>query len=79
MSLSIPQIGLTSDPGSGFVVTQRDFERRFSPHTLDWICFGLMSLPCLLMPYLLWHNSKTKYDRLAAAGHKQVNKTVKAQ
>lgn len=61
-------------------MTQRDFERKFSPHTMDWIAFALMSCPCLLLPFVLWYKSKSKYDRLAAANTgKHLNKTVKAQ
>ena len=68
------QSGLTSEPGQGFIVTQKDFERRFSSHALDWIAFVLMTLPCLLLPFLLWHRSKAKYEGSAAAA-KHVNKT----
>ena len=56
---------------------------------MDWIAFALMTLPCLLLPFYLWHKSKSKYDRLAsgerggsgaaASQGKHVNKTVKAQ
>ena len=53
--------GLTSEPGQGFIVTQKEFERKFSSHALDWIAFVVMTLPCLLLPYLLWNRSSTRY------------------
>ena len=41
-----------------------EYERRFSPHYLDWAVFALISLPSLLVPYLLYHSSKSKYEGL---------------
>ncbi|XP_023390095.1 LOW QUALITY PROTEIN: translocon-associated protein subunit beta [Pteropus vampyrus] len=56
------QIGFTSAPGQGGILAQREFDRRFSPHFLDWAAFGVMTLPSIGIPLLLWYSSKRKYD-----------------
>ncbi|NWR24209.1 SSRB protein, partial [Emberiza fucata] len=55
-------VGFTSAPGQGGILAQRDFNRRFSPHFLDWVAFGVMTLPSIGIPLLLWYSSKRKYD-----------------
>ncbi|KTF94286.1 hypothetical protein cypCar_00018959 [Cyprinus carpio] len=55
-------VGYTSAPGQGGILAQREFDRRFSPHYLDWAAFGVMTLPSIGIPLLLWHTSKRKYD-----------------
>uniref|UniRef100_A0A8C9UHE6 Signal sequence receptor subunit 2 n=1 Tax=Serinus canaria TaxID=9135 RepID=A0A8C9UHE6_SERCA len=55
-------VGFTSAPGQGGILAQRDFDRRFSPHFLDWAAFGVMTLPSIGIPLLLWYSSKRKYD-----------------
>ncbi|KAK7009612.1 translocon-associated protein subunit beta, partial [Biomphalaria glabrata] len=56
-------LGYTSFPGEGGIVPQREFDRRFSPHVLDWFVFAFMTLPSLGIPFLLWYSSKSKYDQ----------------
>merc|ERR1739838_1219282 len=46
----------------GGILAQREFDRRFSPHYLDWAAFGVMTLPSIGIPLLLWYSSKRKYD-----------------
>ena len=73
---SVVLTGLTSEPGQGFIVTQREFERKFSSHALDWIAFILMTLPCVLLPWLLYNKSKNKYEVVVGNGEvKHINKT----
>lgn len=55
-------VGYTSAPGKSGIINQKDFERRFSPHVLDWLVFAIMTLPSLGIPYMLWYSSKRKYD-----------------
>ncbi|CAB1350989.1 unnamed protein product [Coregonus sp. 'balchen'] len=55
-------VGYTSAPGQGGILAQREFDRRFSPHYLDWAAFGVMTLPSIGIPLLLWFSSKRKYD-----------------
>ncbi|XP_054990932.1 translocon-associated protein subunit beta-like [Sorex araneus] len=55
-------VGFTSAPGQGSILAQREFDRRFSPHFLDLADFGVMTLPSISIPLLLWHSSKQKYD-----------------
>merc|ERR1712110_157016 len=55
-------VGYTSFPGEGGIVPEREFDRRFSPHVLDWLVFAFMTLPSLGIPFLLWFSSSSKYD-----------------
>lgn len=56
---------LTTEPGQGGIMAEVEFERRFSPHYLDWLVFLMLSLPSLLVPFLLYNSSKMKYENLA--------------
>ncbi|KAL8577186.1 SWI/SNF and RSC complex subunit Ssr2 [Nucella lapillus] len=56
------QFGYSSAPGEGGIVPLKEFDRRFSPHVLDWLVFAIMTLPSLGIPFLLWYGSKSKYD-----------------
>jgi len=68
------QIGFTSEPGEGFIVSLKEFDRRFSPHVLDWAAFCIMTLPSLVIPFLLWYRSKSKYEAIVSA--KAANKKL---
>jgi translocon-associated protein subunit beta len=57
------QFAYTSAPGEGGVVNFKDYDRKFSPHVLDWAAFAVMCLPSLGIPYLLWHGSKSRYEQ----------------
>ncbi|XP_074651510.1 translocon-associated protein subunit beta-like [Tubulanus polymorphus] len=56
--------GHTSAPGHREVIPSKEYERRFSPHMLDWGAFAVMTLPSLGIPFLLWWGSKSKYEQL---------------
>lgn len=71
------QLGLTSEPGEGYIVSLKEFDRRFSPHVLDWLVFFFMTSPSLLIPFLLWFKSKSKYEKIIEA--KNASKTAKLQ
>ncbi|XP_013780854.1 translocon-associated protein subunit beta-like [Limulus polyphemus] len=58
------QIGYTSEPGEGGIAAIREFDRKFSPHVMDWIAFAVMTLPSLGIPLLLWYGSKSKYEAI---------------
>jgi len=55
------QIGYSSIPYEGGVAPFRDYDKKFSPHILDWLAFTVMTLPSLGIPFYLWHKSKTLY------------------
>jgi len=59
------QLAFSSEPGEGGVASYRDFDRKFSPHLLDWAAFVLMTLPSLGVPFFLWFKSKSKYENIA--------------
>jgi len=54
--------GWSSEPGEGYIAPFREFDKRFSPHLLDWAAFAIMSVPPLVIPFMLWHSSKSKYE-----------------
>jgi len=64
------QIGYSTEPGEGGVVPYRDFDRKFSPHVLDWAAFAVMTLPSLGIPFLLWFRSKSKYEAVMKSNKK---------
>jgi len=57
------QYAYTSAPGEGGVVNFKDYDRKFSPHVLDWAAFVVMTLPSLGIPFMLWHGSKSRYEQ----------------
>ncbi|KAI7697407.1 hypothetical protein SSS_02132 [Sarcoptes scabiei] len=57
--------GFTSEPGEGFIVSLKEFDKRFSPHYYDWATFLMISGATVLLPYMLWSNSKTRYEKLS--------------
>jgi len=57
------QFAHTSAPGEGGIVNFKDYDRKFSPHILDWAAFAVMTLPSLGIPFLLWHKSRSKYEQ----------------
>jgi len=61
----------TTSPGEGYIYRLRDYERRFAPRYGDWLIFALATTPVLVLPALLWYNSKSKYDKLAATKEKK--------
>jgi len=64
-------VGFSSEPGEGVIIPSADFDRRFSSHTMDWLAFALMTLPSLGIPFLLWFNSKSKYEAIGGKSSKK--------
>jgi len=56
-----PQRAFTSFPGEGGIMTEVDFARKHSPHLTEWAIFAMMCTPSLLIPFLLWYRSQSKY------------------
>jgi len=61
---SEPTLGYTSGPGEGGIMSFKSFDRKFSPHILDWVAFAVMTTPSLMIPFALWYSSKSKYDSM---------------
>merc|ERR1711990_1266366 len=62
---SEPNLGYTSGPGEGGIMAFKAFDRKFSPHILDWVAFTVMTTPSLMIPFALWYSSKSKYDNMS--------------
>ncbi|XP_014256441.1 translocon-associated protein subunit beta [Cimex lectularius] len=56
------QVGISSEPGEGYVIAFRDYDKKFSPHLIDWGAFAVMAFAPLFIPFVLWRSSKTKYE-----------------
>merc|ERR1712076_157012 len=56
-----PQKAFTSFPGEGGIMTEIEFARKHSPHLTEWAIFAMMCTPSLLIPFLLWYRSQSKY------------------
>ncbi|GIX79185.1 translocon-associated protein subunit beta, partial [Caerostris extrusa] len=58
------QVAYSTEPGEAIIIPAKDFDRKFSPHTMDWAAFAVMTLPSLGIPFLLWYRSKSKYENI---------------
>ncbi|CAF0756721.1 unnamed protein product [Adineta steineri] len=56
----------SSEIGDVYIMTTREYDRRFSSHIIDWILFTAMASPCIVFPFFLWFNSKRKYESLVS-------------
>lgn len=56
-----PQRAFTSFPGEGWIMTETEFDRKHSPHLVEWAIFFLLCTPSVLVPFLLWYRSQSKY------------------
>ncbi|KAK2566899.1 Translocon-associated protein subunit beta, partial [Acropora cervicornis] len=56
------QMAFSTMPGEGRIMPLLEFERKHSPHLVDWGLFSLMSLPTILIPFLVWFRSHSKYE-----------------
>jgi len=65
------QVALTSELGEAYITRQRDYNRRFASHLVDWILFVIMALPSIVFPFMLWNNSKTKYENILNKAKKE--------
>jgi translocon-associated protein subunit beta len=54
----------TSDYGSAMIMEEREYLRKHASHYQDWVVFLLFTIPSLLLPYLLYSKSKSKYENL---------------
>jgi translocon-associated protein subunit beta len=67
------QLAFSSKPGMLPIYSRKDFDRHHSPRVLDWAAFALMCVPSIVIPYMLWYSSASKYDKLAKASKTKTN------
>lgn len=65
------QTGYSTEVGEIYIQRLKDYNRRFASHTIDWILFIVMASPSILFPYLLWFNSKSKYEKKSSSQSQQ--------
>ena len=56
------QVGFTSAPGEGGIMTEIDFSRKHSPHPTEWAQFAGMCVFPLFIPFVLWYRSHSRYS-----------------
>jgi translocon-associated protein subunit beta len=68
------QFAISSEPGEGYIISYAEYDKKFSPHLLDWFAFAVMSLPAVVAPFLLWWVSKSKYELILKQKREKVSK-----
>ncbi|XP_002132080.2 translocon-associated protein subunit beta-like [Ciona intestinalis] len=58
---SEPKFGFSSEIGEVEILSLKEYNRLYAPHVVEWGMFGIWTIPSLLLPYMLYYNSKTKY------------------
>ncbi|XP_039257885.1 translocon-associated protein subunit beta-like [Styela clava] len=56
-----PTFGFSSEVGEVTILTEKEYQRIFADHFIDWALFMVWCIPSLFMPYLMYYKSKTKY------------------
>jgi translocon-associated protein subunit beta len=58
--------GFTSAPGPVLVLPFAEFSRKYEGHLMEWLAFFVMSAPTILLPFMLWYRSYSKYENMKA-------------
>ncbi|CAF2841802.1 unnamed protein product [Rotaria sp. Silwood2] len=53
----------SSEIGDVYIMTSREYDRRFSSHIIDWILFTAMASPCIVFPFFLWFKNHKMLKR----------------
>ncbi|VVC39465.1 Translocon-associated protein subunit beta,Immunoglobulin-like fold [Cinara cedri] len=69
-----PQLAISSEPGEGYIISYAEYDKKFSPHLLDWFAFAIMSLPAVVAPFVMWWISKSKYELILKQKREKVSK-----
>merc|ERR1712136_319002 len=48
-------------PNRTEAITEVRFSREYEAHLMVWTIFGLMCMPSLIFPFLLWYRTQSKY------------------
>ncbi|CAF4404104.1 unnamed protein product, partial [Rotaria sordida] len=56
MNIEFVRRTYSSEIGDIYIMTSREYDRRFSSHIIDWILFTAMASPCIIFPFFLWFN-----------------------
>ncbi|MFH4973646.1 hypothetical protein AB6A40_000355 [Gnathostoma spinigerum] len=66
------RIGYTTAPGEGYIYRKQDYDRRFSSNFDVWIIFLILAAFPICVPFVLWHQSKSKYEQEPTNNKKKI-------
>ena len=59
----------TSSPGIVKVMEHAEYSRKFEAHYMDWLALAIMILPTLVIPFLMFRQSNSRYSTHKAKSH----------
>lgn len=57
-----PTFGMSNELGELNILSLKEFKRVHASHMMEWGFFGVWCIPSILMPYVIYYKSKSKYS-----------------
>nr|CAB3266612.1 translocon-associated protein subunit beta-like [Phallusia mammillata] len=54
--------GMSNDLGELDILSLKEFKRIHASHLIEWGLFGVWCIPSIVLPYMLYYKSKSKYS-----------------